>query len=120
MVDLVVDDLSVPLRGEITKPRVSVEVLPEWIRRRLRPGGAAVANALPVPGLSWKALQDSLRCGATDARVILFDDFENRVLLAGAELPAATALSRRLRGLLREIGSEIAEGISVRTLHKAP
>ena len=52
--------------------------------------------------------------------IILFDDFENRVLLAGAELPAATALSRRLRGLLREIGSEIAEGISVRTLHKAP
>lgn len=118
--DLVVDDLSVPLRGEITKPRVSVEVLPERIRRRLRPGGAAVANALPVPGLSWSALQDRLRGAAVDARVILFDEFENRVVLASAELPDAADLSRRLRRRLRAIDSSIAGAISVRTQRGTP
>jgi len=114
--DLVIDDLSVPHRGEITKPRLSVETLPPLIRRRLAPGGVVAVNALPVPALAWRELLWKLAAPHPRARVVLFKEFENRVLLAGADLPPPRQLGRLLRRYLRAIESEIAAGISVREL----
>jgi hypothetical protein len=109
--DLVIDDLSVPHRGEL-----SVETLPPLIRRRLAPGGMVVVNALPVPAMAWSELLWKLAAPYPRGRVVLFEEFENRVLLAGADLPPPRQLGRLLRRHLRAIESEIAAAISLREL----
>jgi spermidine synthase len=114
--DLVIDDLSVPHRGEITKPDLSVETLPSLIRRRLAPGGVAAVNALPVPAMAWNEMLWRLAAPHRRARVVLFREFENRVLLAGPDLPPPRPLGQLLRGRLRAIESEIATAIAVREL----
>jgi hypothetical protein len=114
--DLIIDDLSVPFRGEITKPGVSVEALPPLIARRLSKGGVAVVNALPVPALSWESLLWNLAAPHRQARMVLFGEFENRVLVAGGVLPPPRTLGRMLRRQLRAIDSRIAAGLSVRQL----
>jgi hypothetical protein len=114
--DLLIDDLSVPHRDEVTKPRLSIDTLPGLIRRRLAPAGVAVVNTLPVPGMSWETLFGRLRAPHAQAREVRFEEYENRVLLAGERLPEPRELGRLLRQSLRGIGSELGEGISVRGL----
>lgn len=112
--DAVIDDLSVPGGDGVSKPQVSLAILPPLIRRRLAPGGVAVVNTLPVHGMTWDVQLARLSGSHPEARVVLFEEYQNRVVLLGSSLPSARALSARLRRPLRRIGSAQAERISVR------
>lgn len=113
--DAIVDDLSVPCGDGVAKPPISFGALPALIRARLAPGGVAVVNTLPVRGMSWDGQLRRLAGRHGEARVVLFEEYENRVLILGSCLPPARALSERLRRPLRGIGSALAERLSVRT-----
>ena len=110
---LLVEDLSVPVSGDVVKPRASWEELPELIRRRLHPEGVAVFNLLPDPEHPWNRAIPTIRGRFRAALVVRFRDYENRILVVGERLPSARALSGRLGRLLRELGSRQAGRIQV-------
>ena len=112
--DLLVEDLSVPRAGDVFKPEVSWELLPKLIRQRLRPGGYAVFNLMLSPGQSWKAALPKITRHFSAARLIHLDDFENRLLIAGRQLPSARVLGSSLRRELRGLRSRQAGRIQVR------
>ncbi len=114
--DVILEDLSAREGGEITKPGVSLEVLPELMVERLRPGGMVVVNVLPVPGWPWTRLLPHLAAPFAEARVIVLDDWENRVLLLGEDLPSAREVSTAMNRSLEAIGSSEAHRFAVRTL----
>ncbi len=117
--DLIVEDLSVPSRAGTVKPASSFAALPELVRSRLKAGGVAVTNLLPPqPGVPWGALLEPVARPHARAAVIDLDEHENRVVLAGAALPEAADLSKRVRAALDAIGSVQARKIRVRTLGK--
>lgn len=113
--DLLLDDLSVPQDGDVFKPAISWEVLPELISARLRSGGFAVFNLLPAPDRTWKADVKRIVAHFGAARLIYLDDFENRILVAGERLPSARELGAQLRQSLQQLRSRQAERIRVRT-----
>ena len=51
-----------------------------------------------------------------EARVIEFEDYENRLLLAANRLETAAGLSRKIRSLLKKIGSSLDRRFRVRNL----
>ncbi len=113
---LLMDDLSVPRDGDVTKPAISWDVLPGAMRGRLRPGGITIANLLPPSGGPWEPALSQMARGSAAARIIHLDDFVNRILVAGEDLPSARSLGMRLRAALRQIGSRQAGRIHVRAL----
>ena len=114
--DLLVEDLSVPREGDVFKPDVSWEVLPELIRARLRPGGCAVFNLMLSPGDSWNSALPKVTRHFAEARLVHLDEFENRLLIAGARVPTARALGIALRRELRRLRSRQAGRMQVRGL----
>lgn len=112
----VVEDLSQQLPGDVVKPAVSFGPLPAQIARRLAPGGVCVINLLPQPGWSLASTRARLLKPHTRALRVVLDDFQNEVLLAGAQLPPAAAAARTLRLILRTLGSRQAERFTVRTV----
>jgi len=110
---LIVEDLFLEEGPGMAKPRASLTTLPALIRRRLVPGGVAVINTLPVPGLSWREVLRPLSVAFSEAHVVRLDEYENRILVAGDDLGGAHGVSRRLRSTLRAIRSRQAERISV-------
>lgn len=102
---LLLDDLSVPADGDIFKPALSWNELPGLIRTRLQLGGIALFNLLLSPGDTWERALPRITRHFGSARVIHLDDFENRLLIAGDELPSARVLSRKLGQALRRLGS---------------
>ena len=116
--DLILEDLSADVDGEITKPPVSLETLPALMAERLAPGGLVITNVLPVPGRSWKRLLPLLAAPHRSAHVIELDEWENRVLIAGARLPPARAVGDALRRHLDGLGSIEADALTVRTLKR--
>lgn len=112
--DAIIEDLSVPAGGGVVKPAVSYTRLPALIRARLAPAGVAVVNTLPLGGMGWDEQIRRLAGSHREVRVVLFDEYENRVLVLGARLPCARTLSARLRRALRAIGSAQADRLSVR------
>ena len=113
---LLMDDLSVPCDGDVTKPAISWEVLPGAMRGRLRTGGITIANLLPPSGGHWEPALSQMARGSGTARIIRLDDFLNRILVAGDDLPSARWLGVRLRAALRQIRSRQAGRIHVRAL----
>jgi hypothetical protein len=113
--EMVIEDLTVPGPGVAVKPAVSLHVLPALVKRRLAPGGVVAVNALPVPGTTWPELLDRLARPHRAALVVHFDEYENRVLLAGDRLPPAGDASRRLRAALEGIGSRQVDRLRIRT-----
>ena len=113
---LLMDDLSVPCDGDVTKPAITWEVLPGAMRSRLRTGGITVANLLPPSGGPWEPALSRMARGSRTARIIHLDDFVNRILVAGDDLPSARWLGSGLRVALRQIGSRQAGRIRVRAL----
>lgn len=111
---LLLEDLSVPVDGDVFKPAVCWDPLPALIRARLRPDGVAVFNLLRPPGEPWRRVLPHVTTHFADARVIQLDEFENRLLLAGAGLPSARQLSHRLRIALRGLRSRQADRLQVR------
>jgi hypothetical protein len=114
LLDVVVEDLTVPGRWGETKPPVSVDVLPSLLRRRLAPGGVVVTNVLPVPGMTWSVLLRRLAAPHRRALLVGIDGYENRILVAGSALPSARHGSERLSAALGRIGSRQASRVAVR------
>lgn len=114
--DLLMEDLSVPVEGDVEKPRVSWEVLPALIRRRLRPGGVAVINVLPSAEFAWPEFLPRFLAAGETAQMVLLKRFQNRVLIHGRGGSSALQVSRELRAALSSIRSRQAGEISVRTV----
>lgn len=113
--DVILEDLSVPGGEGVTKPPVSLETLPRLIARHLAPGGLAVTNLLPVPGMSWESCFESLVHPFRSALILEFDQWENRLLLRGPGLSDARVASRRLRRALTQLDSDQVHRFRVRT-----
>ena len=116
--DVIIEDISTPSPAGVIKPYDSFDALPELMAKRLAKGGIAVVNLLPLPGTSWDSLLARVAHPFDHAAYVLLDEYENRILLAGDELPSAAAISRILRKALRGIQSNQARQISVRTQHR--
>ena len=112
--DLLMDDLSVPCDGDVFKPDISWTVLPKLIRQRLRPGGFAVFNLMLSPGDAWNSALPKVSQHFAAARLVHLDEFENRILIAGDELPTARVLGISLRHKLHRLRSRQATRIQVR------
>jgi hypothetical protein len=117
--DLLMEDLSVPKDGDVVKPEVSWKVLPELMRQRLQPGGIGVFNLLPQPACGWQPALEQIVGWFHTARIINLDEFENRILVTGEELPDARELGRRLRSALQTLRSRQAKRYQVRTFPSA-
>jgi spermidine synthase len=117
--DLVLEDLSLPVGGDVLKPDVTWAGLPELIRQRLRPGGRAVFNLLRPASDRWQPEFDRLAGGFKNALVIHLRDFENRLVVAGTDLPSARQLSVRLKRALDQLRSRQASRLHVRTWRPA-
>jgi len=111
--DLILDDLTVSEKGDIVKPTVSWTILPNRIPHHLRTGGFSFANLLLPPSGRWQPELGRLVAIHPSARIVNFDDFENRILIGGESLPSARALGGRLRESLRAIGSRQARRIQL-------
>ncbi len=116
--DLILEDLSADVAGEVTKPPVSLDELPALMAAHIAPGGLVVTNVLPVPRRPWKRLLPALAAPHASAQVIELDEWENRVLLAAEHLPPAREVGDRLRRHLATIGSDEADALTVRTLKR--
>ncbi len=114
--DAILEDLSVPGVEGGTKPPVSLDGLPELIPRRLAPGGVAVVNLLPVPGMGWGEIAAAAGAHYPARLLVEFELWENRVLLGGEALPPAREAGRLLRERLRLLGSRETHRLRVRTL----
>lgn len=113
--DMILEDLSMEAGGDVTKPAVSLTVLPPLMRRRLAPRGVVAVNVLPIPGTPWQDLLARIAEPWQNALVVTDEEYENKILLAGA-LPDAREVSHALRRHLRALGSNQATEVSVRTL----
>lgn len=105
---LLLDDLSIPDAGDVIKPAITWDVLPELVRSRLRPGGFGVFNLLMPP--SGQLLPELKRIGGLFGRacVVNLTDFENRILIGGLELPESRVIGRSLRQALDRLDSRQA------------
>jgi len=113
--DLLIEDLSIPQAGDVVKPAVSWTELPRLVRRRLGARGVALFNLLPPPAGRFADALTHVAAEFPVARVVVLEEFENRLLLAGRELPAAGELARVLGDRLEQLGSRQAGRIRVRT-----
>lgn len=113
---LIVDDLSVPSAGDVIKPSISWNVLPELIRDRLAPGGVGVFNLLLPPNGSWIPELARIASLFKTAHVVDLEDYENRILIGGDDLVSARDLGVQLRLSLRRIRSRHATRIRLRNL----
>ncbi len=114
--DVIVEDLSASSPVGVIKPYASFDELPELIRDRLRPGGIAVVNLLPLPGTPWPSMLARVAHPHARSMEITLEEYENRIVVAGDGLPTARVLSVQLRSALKSIGSNQARKLSVRTL----
>lgn len=110
---LLMDDLSVPQAGDVFKPAISWNVLPELMRQRLRSGGFGVFNLLPAPGGTWNSDLTRIVGLFATARMITLNEFENRILITGDALPTARELGAQVRGALHRLRSRQATRIRV-------
>ncbi len=113
--DLILEDLSAKVDGEITKPPVSLGVLPMAIRARLKPGGVAVTNVLPVPGRHFADVVARIAAPFAHAVVVHLERWENRVLIASDADLSAREVGSDLRRALAAIGSAEAHALRVRS-----
>lgn len=113
---VVLDDLSINERGDVTKPALSYESLPGLARAALAPGGVAVVNALPVPGCGWERLVPRLAGDAPRVVEVRVVGYDNRIVLAGDDLGGARSVGTPLRAALGALGSGMAPRIRVRTV----
>jgi hypothetical protein len=117
--DLILEDLSVLGAEGETKPLICTQELPELIAARLSKHGVAAYNLLPVPGWSMEGLVRRVASAHGSAVQVRYDDYENRLVLAGPGVPSATECGQLLRRGLRGIGSDQAGAITVRTVRTA-
>ncbi len=114
--DLVLDDLFAAGPHGMAKPEVCSTVLPRRMRVRLGRTGVAVINALPEKGRSFREVLAPLAAAHGPASVVLLEEYENRLVVAGSGMEDARDVSRRMRNVLRAIGSRQASRIRVAAL----
>lgn len=114
--DLLLDDLSIPENGDVVKPEICWNVLPAALRQKLRRNGIAVFNLVSPPVAGWRVGLEQVAGKFPSIRVIHLDDFENRIVIAGRQLPAARVLGHGLRELLRKLQSRQAGRLRVRSV----
>lgn len=112
---LLLEDLSIPRDGDVTKPDICWNELPGLIRDRLEPGGVALFNLLVPRSGRWSPDLPRLASHFAESRVIHFDEYDNRILVAGQILPSARDLSARLASRLEKLRSRQFRRIHVRT-----
>ena len=118
--DLLLEDLSVGRDGDVFKPDVSIDTLPQLIQSILKPGGVAVFNLLPADDRTWAEMTAKVCAPFGFGVQVLFENYHNRVVVLGNKaLPATHEASQLLREPLAAIGSEMATDISVRSLRLA-
>jgi spermidine synthase len=113
---LLLDDLSICHEGDVVKPDISWEVLPQLIRQRLAPGGIGIFNLMLPANGTWNPGLSRVTERFRAARVIQLDEFENRIVVASDKLPSARTLGAILRRALHRLGSRQAGRIQVRGL----
>jgi hypothetical protein len=112
-----IDDLSLQVPGDVTKPEVSWTVLPSLMTARRRAYGISVHNLLPVAGMSWRSLIGHVVRDQPAAIEVRSSDYDNRIVVTtGTVLPEARLLGRFLDIHLRFLKSPLAGTLSVRTL----
>ncbi len=114
--DALVEDLSIASSEGVVKPPASFGPLPGLLSRRLAPNGVAIVNLLPLAGRPWRELIEPVAAPHRRAAVVLLDDYQNRLVLAGDRLPPASRVARLLGAELRRLGSRMAGRLAVRTL----
>ena len=115
--DVLVEDLSVGRDGDVFKPTVSIEILPELIRSKLTPSGIAIFNLLPSDHCSWTNMIKKVSAPFRHGIVIKFESFYNKILILSVKpLTSTPKISRLLRKFLSGIESSISHDIQVRTL----
>ena len=114
--DVIIDDLSIPRGGDVFKPDITWDVLPELIKDRLKPDGIAVFNLLKPQSRSWSRGILTVIAGFAETRLIWLDDFENRLVVASQlPLPSARQLAKQMRDKLVGISSNLARRMTVRS-----
>ncbi|HSH95116.1 MAG TPA: class I SAM-dependent methyltransferase [Roseimicrobium sp.] len=114
--DMILEDLSMAQGGEVMKPDICWTTLPAIIRESLKPGGIALFNLLTPAEPSWVQGIAHVSAGHKTARVVTFDDYENRMLVVGPNLPTAHELSHLLYQSLARLNSRQAGRCSVETV----
>lgn len=109
-----IEDLSVPVNGDVFKPEASWSDLPRRLYRRLHRDGVVVFNLLRPRTGTWKAACRQVVAAGYEVRRVDFVDYENRLLVVSRRLPRARELSSAIRTHLRSIKSCLAQQISVR------
>ncbi len=117
--DGVLEDLSIPVGGDLVKPSASYGALPAAIARRLRPGGVAVLNLLPTPGWPWARALEAARRPFAHALELRLADYVNRIVLASDAPLSPRREGARLRAALRRLRSRQAGRLAVRGLPAA-
>lgn len=117
--DLMVEDLSMPEGGDVFKPAVCWETLPELIRQRLKPDGVAVFNLIKPRNGRWNPGMSTITSQFAEHRFVHLDEFENVILVAGNKLSPAARIGRQVREQLSSIGSRQARKVRVASTHRA-
>jgi hypothetical protein len=113
--DVIIEDLSVPIPGDLVMPAVCADPLPRLIAARLRPSsGVAIINCFSPGPRGWRSLLARLLAPGWSARVLLLDDFDHRLLVVGRRLLPSRAFAHRLRRVLERLGSRQARRVHVR------
>ena len=114
--DVIVEDLSVAVPGDLVMPAVCAGPLPRLIAARLRPPtGLAIINCFSPGPHGWTDLLARLLVPGWAAHVLLLDDFDHRLLVVGRRLLPARTFARRLRQELGRLGSRQAGRVHVRS-----
>ncbi len=113
--DFILDDLSIPGPGGMTKPSVTFDTLPELAAHKLLPNGVVAVNLLPEVGRTWQDMFDTLARPWRRTLVVRIDDYMNQIFLGGPGLGTARQVSNALSAALSAIGSRETSMISVRS-----
>jgi len=115
--DVLLEDLSIGRDGDVFKPAVSIDVLPDLIRSKLKPSGIAIFNLLPSNDRTWAEMIQVVSEPFRHGLIITFESFYNKVLILSVKpLTSTRKISRLLRKNLSGIQSSISSDIQVRTL----
>jgi len=114
--DFIVEDLSLPVPGDLVMPPVCFDPLPRLIAKRLQPRGVAVINVFTPPRAGWDGHLRRLLVPGQRAQVVHLADFDHRLLLLGRHLPPARSSARAVRDALASIGSRQSARFRLRTL----
>ena len=115
---LLVEDLSVPSDGDVYKPEVCWQALPGLIRERVHPDGTVIFNLLKPRSGPWTRSLQFISGHFGDGRLVLLEEFENRILVCGKSLPTGRELGTRLRRALQTLRSRQAERFRMQQLPK--